>query len=176
MKRRYLFGFLMVLVIGCTVYAEQLSKIGVVDFNSIYENFFKESSAWRVIDQIDETYSQYMAAKKNELDILEEKKMIAINTGSEREELQLEAEIYDLKEHLRNYHDFMSMKRQREIEKIRESDTLAAEIVKAISYIAENEGFSAIFRSDDPNLLWYSIEVDITEKVLERLRVNATTN
>lgn len=176
MIRRLPFGILLTFITLSAVFGEQLSKIGVIDFNSIYENFFKESSAWRVIDQIDETYSQYMAAKKDELDILEEKKMIAINTGNEREELQFEAEIYDLKEHLRNYHDFMSMRRQREIEKIRESDTFAAEIVEAISYIAENEGFSAIFRSDDPNLLWYSIEVDVTEKVLERLRVNTTTN
>jgi outer membrane protein len=50
------------------------------------------------------------------------------------------------------------------------SSDFSREIIKAVEYVAENEGFSIVFRKKDPNILYYNYEVDITEKVLEYLR------
>ena len=54
-------------------------------------------------------------------------------------------------------------------EKYASSLSMTTEIYDAIVFVAESEGFSFVMKKSDPDLVWWSPDVDITDAVLNRL-------
>ena len=77
------------------------------------------------------------------------------------------------REYLKEFHSIWQNRINNKIQGVYQSSTFTAEILDAITYIAESEGYSMIMRTQDPNILWYNQEIDVTELVLERLRWQA---
>ena len=50
------------------------------------------------------------------------------------------------------------------------SPEFLGEVLDKIEFVAESEGYSIIFNSRDPNLIWWSQTVDITDKVIQILK------
>ena len=170
MKKRIFSVLLIVVAAQFTLHAEILSKIGIVNFSRIVEDYFAESAAWREIDSMRERYQEGKDEILEEIDELRVKKLEEERQGNEREALRLEDRIYQKQEYLKEFHSVWTNRINAKIETIYQSSTFTAEILDAIEYVAENEGYSIILRSQDPNILWYNREVDITELILERLR------
>ena len=63
----------------------------------------------------------------------------------------------------------MTNKINRLRENLQASSSLSAEILQAIEYVAEEEGYAVIYKAQDPNILFFSKDVDITELVIRRL-------
>ena len=158
------------------VYAEQLSKIGLVNFSKIIEDYFAESSAWREIDAMRSQYDEGKNEIIEEIDQLKLRKLEAQNTNDEMSVLRLEERIYQKQEYLKEFHNIWSSRINSKIENVSTSSSFTSEIYNVIKYIAESEGYSVILRTSDPNVLWYNQEVDITELVLDRLRRQAANS
>ena len=45
-------------------------------------------------------------------------------------------------------------------------------LYKAIQYVAESEGYSLVLKTSDADLVWYHTEIDITDKVIARVRAS----
>lgn len=170
MKKRIVFFFLIFFIVHVSLSAEILSKIGIVNFSRIVEDYFAESAAWREVDSMRERYEEGKNEILEEIDELRAEKLEAERQGDERKTLNLEDEIYQKQEYLKEFHSVWTNRINSKIETIYKSSTFTSEILDAIEYVAENEGYSIILRSQDPNILWYNREVDITDLVLERLR------
>ena len=153
--------------------AEQLSKIGIVNFSRIVEDYFAESSAWREIDSMREKYNDGKDEIIDEINDLKMEKLQAENDNNEIKILRLEDEIYTKQEYLKEFHSIWQNRINDKIQGVYQSSTFTAEILDAISYVAESEGFSMIMRTQDPNILWYNHEIDVTDLVLDRLRWQA---
>ena len=156
-----------------TVTAEQLSKIGIVNFSKIVEDYFAESSAWREIDAMRDKYNEGKDQILDEINELKMQKLEAENDGNELNVLKIDDQIYSKQEYLKEFHSIWQSRINNKVQGVYQSSTFTAEILDAINYIAENEGYSMIMRTQDPNILWYNQEIDVTEKVLARLRWKA---
>ncbi len=168
--------FLLTLIITVSVFslsAEQLSKIGIVNFSRIVEDYFAESSAWREIDAMREKYNEGRDEILEEINELKMKKLQADNNDDKIKSLKLDDEIYKKQEYLKEFHSVWQNRINNKTQGVYKSSTFTAEILDAIQYIAESEGYSMIMRTQDPNILWYNHEIDVTELVLERLRWQA---
>ncbi|MDC7225902.1 MAG: OmpH family outer membrane protein [Spirochaetales bacterium] len=168
--------FLTALILAVSVFslsAEQLSKIGIVNFSRIVEDYFAESSAWREIDSMREKYDEGKDEILDEINELQLEKLEAENDNDERKALKLDDQIYNKQEYLKEFHSIWQTRINNKIQGVYQSSTFTAEILDAITYIAESEGFSMIMRTQDPNILWYNHEIDVTDIVLERLRWQA---
>ena len=153
--------------------AEQLSKIGVVNFSRIVEDYFAESSAWREIDSMREKYNDGRDDILEEINDLKLEKLQAENDNDEIKALKLDDEIYNRQEYLKEFHSVWQNRINSKIQGVYQSSTFTAEILDAITYIAESEGYSMIMRTQDPDILWYNNEIDVTDLILERLRWQA---
>ena len=169
MKRTILLIFLLMFIAAWS-FSEQLSQIAVIDLSKIVSNYFKESQAWRELEEMTEQYEEEKEAILEELDQLEEKKIEALNEGEDEEALKIDDEIFSKKEYLQEYSRIKYNQIQKKRNSLVESPTFLSEILNVIKYIAENEGYSVVMRSRDPDLMWWSSEVDITDMVLQRLR------
>lgn len=168
--------FLVLILIAVSVFglsAEQLSKIGIVNFSRIVEDYFAESSAWREIDVMREKYNEGKDEILDEINDRKMEKLEAENNGDELAILKIDDEIYNKQEYLKEFHSIWQNRINSKVQGVYQSSTFTAEILDAIDYIAENEGYSLIMRTQDPDILWYNHEIDVTELVLERLRWQA---
>jgi len=144
--------------------------VGVVDLSRIVSDFFQESSAWREIEQLREKKENTMEERKDELNKLKQRKLEAQDEGKENLVLQLEEEIRQKEQYLKEYNRIMSQRIESKRNNLLTSSDFSKEIVQAVEYVAQQEGYSIVLRKKDPNIVYYNYEVDITEKVLEYLR------
>lgn len=169
MKKRSILILLMFIIFSAHIFAEKLTMIGIVDLTKIVSNYFKESSAWREIDELTQKVEETTNSKLDEIKTLQEKKIEAQNKGDDTLALQLDNEIEKKKQYLQEYHKIMSDRITSKKENLLASSGFSKEIIDAVSYIAEDQGFSIVLRKKDPNILYYNYEVDITDKVIDRL-------
>jgi outer membrane protein len=168
--KRALLILLVALLLPAAVSAAKLTMVGVVDLSRIVSDFFQESSSWREIEQLREKTQNTIEERKEELNRLQQRKLEAQDEGKENLVLQLEEEIRKKQEYLKEYNRIMSQRIESKRNNLLTSSDFSKEIVRAVEYVAEQEGYSIVLRKKDPNIVYYNYEVDITEKVLEYLR------
>lgn len=166
--RNTLIAALLLLFLS-NVGADQITKIAVVDYNRILSNYYGESQEVREIAQFEDEIRQQIIILDSEVKELENQLLEARQDGNQREILDLEAAIEDKKNFLV---DYIRVKRAQleEMKRRLESElSVVDEILVAIQYVAESNGFSMVLRKDDPTVLWYSFDIDITDDVLNHL-------
>ncbi len=174
MNRKLLIIGTITILLTTSAFAEKLTMIGVVDLTKIVSDYFKESTAWREIDELTRRVDESTNAKMNEIRELQEQKIDAENRNNDNLVLRLDDDILKKQQYLQEYHKIMSDRIASKKENLLTSSGFSREIIETIQFIAENEGFSIILRKKDPNILYYNYEVDITEKVIERLILRAS--
>lgn len=167
MKRFY--SLLLLFIFLMAGYGEIISRVGVVDLSRIFSQYFRESVSFRKIEELQQTYEEERQRIINQIDILKEEKLAAQSDGNESLVLRIDRQIDEKQVYLKDYHSVMTNKINRLQESLQASSSLSAEILQAIEYVAEEEGFAVIYKSQDPNILFFSKDVDITDLVLERL-------
>lgn len=152
------------------VMGETITRVAVVDLSRIFTHYFRESQAVRELERTNQRVEEEVDAIRDEIRRMEEQKIEAENDGDEREALRLDNEIFRKKEYLREYVRVKGNQLRQMRENLAGSSSFYQEVVAEIQYVAENEGYSLVVRSDGHSeLLWWTQEVDITELVLQRL-------
>jgi len=151
------------------LFAEKLTMIGIVDLTKIVSNYFKDSTAWREIDELTKKVEDTTNTRLEEIKALQVKKIDAENKGDNILSLQLGDEITKKKQYLQEYHKIMSDRISSKKNNLLTSSGFSKQIIDAISFIATDQGFSIVLRKKDPDILYYNYDVDITDKVIDRL-------
>ena len=172
MKHRFLTAVLLLGLFASPLFSEQLTTVGVVDLTKVTSAFFRDSQAVREIDELTAKLQTEIDGITAEINQLKERKFIAENGGNRQLSLQLDDEIYNKTNYLRDYYRIKSNQLQEKRNKLADSATFLSELQRAISFVAEDQGYNVILKSSDPNLLWWSKQVDITELVIQRLTQN----
>jgi len=162
-------AILLILCIPVILSADQITKIAVVDYNQILSIYYKDSDAVRELNQFEEDIKEDVLRRDNEIKELESQLLEARRDGEERKVLTLESQISEKKNILV---EFIKVKRSQlqEMKQSLESElTIVDEIAESLQFVAENNGFSMVFRKEDPSVLWYSYDVDITQEVINHL-------
>ena len=149
--------------------AEQITKVAVLDYTRILSAFYADSAEARRIDEMKTVFAQEVRRLQDEIQTLEEKKLDAENSGDSRSALDLDSAIQDKKQYYQEYVRVRGNQIQQAAANLGSSNELARDILKEIQYIAESNGYSIVLKRSDPDLLWWSYEVDITDLVLQRL-------
>jgi outer membrane protein len=166
--KKHLFISIM-LVLGLSGFAEQYTRIGVVDMTKISSNSYVESQDYRRLLELRDQYQAEIAAKNQNITQLENRKRQFEIDGNETEALRVENQIYAEQRRLR---DLVEIRQQRllDLKKAAMEDSSWLEnVLITIRRVAQSEGFSIVLRMDDENLLYFSDTVDITDLVIEQL-------
>ncbi len=153
------------------LWSEQLTKIAVVDVIKIYKAFFKESKAVRDLEEYKKKYEAELAKKDDQIDELEKQIQDAKKQGNQDEVLKLQAKKEDLRRDRNDYYrlHYREYVKQFDVIKKSQSQDLWLELIGIIEYIALKESYSVVLRIDDPYVIFYTKDVDITNKVLEEI-------
>jgi len=150
--------------------AAQLTQIGVINISRIISSYFEASYALREINDMQSKFDTEKQKILNNIQDLEQQKLDAQNSGDNQKALQLDNEIFKQKNYLQEFIRIKTNQINQKRNSLLQSPNFLSDLVKAIAYVAENEGYSIVLRSDDPSIMYWNKEVDITDKVIERLK------
>jgi len=152
-----------------TISAEQdIQKIGLVDSSKIISTYFQDSKAMRELKELKDAIIAVSNEIKEEIYELKRRKVAAEKRNDREEVLRFETLISDKEQFLKSYLQVKNKEYKRR-QSLALKDSFLLEVTEAIEYIAISEGYSVILERQNPLFLYYSIDIDITDKVLEYL-------
>lgn len=172
MKTRHIIAVLLLFTLaGASVNAEQLTTVAVVNLEQVLNEFFTQSQAVRAWRADVESFDQQRREIEAEITSLEDERLDASNRGNETAALRLEEQIDERRNFL---NEFVRIRRA-QLERRREElllgdDAFFRELDAAFAFVAQNQGYTVVIDSEQRGLLWFSDQVDITQRVINRLR------
>ncbi len=156
------------------VSAQQLTTVAVVDLSKVTTTFFAESQAVRDLKKKADDLRAEIARQQSDIQQLQQQKLAADQRGDNSASLQLEDQISKKQAFLEEFRRIKQEELNRQQKGLLQTNSaFYTQMYTAVSYVAESLGYSVVFDISNPNLLWWSPTVDITNQVIDRLR---TTN
>jgi outer membrane protein len=173
MKIRYFIFVMMSVCVLLPVSAEQLTTVGIVDVSRVSTAFFRDSQAVRELEDLTARLQKEIDGITAEINELKNRKLQAENSGDQARALKLDEEIYNKTNYLKDFFRIRNTQLQERRNRLAESSSFLNQLQQAIAFIAEDQGYNVIIKSSDPNLLWWSRQVDITDLIIARLLQNS---
>ena len=171
MKKTFL--FLLFIFATVAVYAQQqIPKIGVIDYARIIQRMMPNSDQLQEIKKIKQTIDAETASIEGEIaQLTKERDALAKKNKNNSGVNEINEQIASLKYYLQQF----TAEKNKELEEKKafapDTTEILSRIVNQIQYVAESEGYSIIFDSNDKNIIWWTQSVDITDKVMRKLRL-----
>ena len=163
-------GFILVLMFGSSVFAQQITKFGVVDTAKVYNAYFRNSAPVRNYDRKKSEFQQEINKYTDELQKLQSKKVEYEKNGNDALVLKTDAEIIKKKDFLIEYTNAKNAELESMQKTLQGSDAFYNKLYDTLSKVAEAGGYSMILSLQQSNsILWYSNSVDVTEQVIAEL-------
>ena len=163
-------GFILVLMFGSSVFAQQITKFGVVDTAKVYNAYFRNSAPVRNYDRKKSEFQQEINKYTDEIQKLQSKKVEYEKNGNDALVLKTDAEITKKKDFLIEYTNAKNAELESMQKTLQGSDAFYNKLYDTLSKVAEAGGYSMILSLQQSNsILWYSNSVDVTEQVIAEL-------
>ena len=156
-------------LVGVAASAEQLTTVAVIDITRVYNSFYRDSQQVRELENLRQQYQSEIESHRRELQRLEDRRAEAEERGDEELADELDQQILEKRQFLQD----LAARRQRQLDAREESlvsDEFLQQLLDAIEFVAESEGYTIVLRRDTEGLQWWSSAVDISDLVLDRLR------
>lgn len=155
-------------------WAQQITRVAVVDLPKVYATFFRDSKAVRDFEERGARVKAEIERMTAEIQTLQRSKVDAAAAGDQEKALRLEAEAARKDSFLREYYRVKTAELEDQRKKLSQSDAFLSQVLAAIGKVAEAEGFSVVLKlSDAAGVVWYSPTVDISDKVVQALLAEA---
>jgi outer membrane protein len=123
----------------------------------------------RELESLRQQYQAEIESHRRELQRLEDQRVEAENRDDDERVDELDQQILEKRQFLQD----LTARRQRQLDAREEnlvSDDFLDQLLDAIEFVAESEGYTVVLRRDTAGLQWWSSAVDISDLVLDRLR------
>jgi outer membrane protein len=157
---------------GLPVGAEQITRVGVLDIDKVYAVYFRESKAVKELQQKQAEVLREINRIDEDILSLESQKLDAESRGETDQALRLDTEIFKKKQFRDDYKRIKMDQIRKLSESLYRSDQFLDELLAAIQFVAESEGFSLVLNKSgqfSQFYFFYTKEVDVTEKVIQEL-------
>ena len=172
MKKRFfaLIGVLFFMAAGSGLYAQQITKFGVVDTAKVYNAYFRNSAPVRNYEKKKSEFQEEINKYTDELQKLQLKKLEYEKADNDAQAQRVQAEISKKSEFLVEYTNAKNIELESIQKSLQSSDAFYKKLYESLAKIAESGGYSMILSLQQSNaILWYSNSVDITEQVIAEL-------
>ncbi len=152
------------------IYAQQITKFGVVDTSRVYNAYFRNSASVRNYEKKKADFQQEINKYTDELQKLQAKKVDYEKAGNDAMVQKTQAEITKKTDFVVEYTNAKNVELESMQKTLQGSDTFYNKLYDTLSKIAESGGYSMILSLQQSNaILWYSNSVDVTEQVISEL-------
>ncbi len=166
------------IIIACSIlflsstglFAQQITRFGVVDTSRVYAAYFRNSTSVRNYEAKKTEFQNEINKRTDEIQQLKQQKAEYLNSGNESGALKIDSEIIKKTDYLTEYTNAKNVELESLKKSLQNSDSFYKKLYSTLGHVAESEGFSMILSLQQANaILWYSPSVDITDKVIAEL-------
>ena len=158
------------LLCGLSIFPQQeITRIGVVDTGKIYAAYYEDSKALRDLQEFKEAILEQSSSIQDEINELKNLKVDASRQAKREEAIRLEGQILAKENFLREYQRVKNLEYRSRLTKVELESVFLTEVADAIAFVAVSAGFSIVMEKQNPIFLYYTVESNITDKVLEHL-------
>ncbi|MCL2184503.1 MAG: OmpH family outer membrane protein [Treponema sp.] len=174
MNRKVVFFLLLNVICVGFAFSQQITRIAVIDLPRVYTTFFRDSRAVREFEERATRVQNDIDRMTKEIQDLRSRHADAISRDDQSEMIRIEAQINRRTENLREFYQARMAELERQKSNLMQSDSFLRQVHDEIRFIAESEGYSAVFDlKNTPGIIWHSPSVDITDKVLQSLNTRS---
>jgi len=148
-----------------------LTREALVDLNRVTTAFMKDSKDYRDVLAVETQYNATVDRLRREIAELQQQRLRAQEAQSSGLLRELTDKISEKEGYLNDYRRLEGARVAALKEKVATSDAFLVSLIQAIQFVAEAEGFAAV-RKITSDYLYYTAEVDITDKVILRMLKN----
>ncbi len=168
--KRYIITLLLFALSGM-LFSQQITRMAVVDYSRLLSVYYQDSRKIKEVNDFENEIMEELASIQDEISDLEEKKIDAERNGDQESVLSFDEMIDQKKKYQQDYLRIKKTQLNNMKEKYASSLSMTTEIYDAIVYVSQSEGYSFVMKKSDPDLVWWSPDVDITDAVLNRLSI-----
>lgn len=152
------------------LFAQQITRFGVVDTAKVYQAYFRNSAPVRNYESKKSEFQKEITKRTEEIQKLKQQKADLTASGNESNASKIDAEIIKKTDALTEYTNAKNVELESMKRNLQNSDSFYKKLYSVLERVAENEGYSMILSLQQDNaILWYSSSVDVTEKVISEL-------
>ncbi len=153
------------------LFAQQITKFAVVDTARVYQSYYSDSKAVRDYENKKAAFQSQIDSLTQELKDLNAQKVEYERSGRSLEASNVQEQINSKKRYVTEY----TRSKNAELAEIKKSlkadDAFYQKLYAILEDVAEREGYSMVLSVQQNNaILWYSDSVDITDKIIEKLK------
>jgi outer membrane protein len=158
---------------------QSITRFAVVDMNRITAAYAEQNANARSFNEKSARIQAEIEKLNRELQALNDK-LTEANANNENNEKQnqirtLENQIKTKTQAVQNYIKTSFAELERERAALAQNDSFVQQLSSILRVVAESEGYSMVLsKQDGSGILWYSPSVDITNKVIARIRTGNT--
>ena len=173
MNRKFIIVLISCLILGSfNLFAQQITKFGVVDTNRVYQSYFRDSGPVRNYESKKSEYQQEIASLTQELQELHNKKLEYQRNGEEAQALKIDTQITKKADYLKEYTNAKNIELESLLKSLQNNDSFYQKLYSTLEKIAESGGYSMILSlQQSEGILWYSSSIDITDDVIAQLGI-----
>jgi len=162
------------LLLGCVLVSlsaqSAITRFAVVDLNRITSAFSEQSVEFKAFNEKLSQFQAEMNRRSEELKELDVRLDEARQQGKQDQIRTLENQITTRRQAAKDYIEKMQAELEKDRDRLQRSNSFMSQVVNAVRVIAESEGYSMVLSKEGAGIIWNSPSVDITNKVIERLR------
>ncbi|MDR2314067.1 MAG: OmpH family outer membrane protein [Spirochaetaceae bacterium] len=154
-----------------------ITRFAVVDMNRITAAYAEQNVNARNFNEKSARIQAEIDKLNQELQVLNDKLTAATESNENPDQIKtLENQIRTKTQAVKNYIRTSFTELERERAALARNDTIVQELNSILRIVAESEGYSMVLsKQDGSGILWYSPSVDITNKVIARIRAGNTS-
>ncbi|TVR00218.1 MAG: OmpH family outer membrane protein [Spirochaetaceae bacterium] len=159
----------MLLAVATLAGAEQLTTVGIINIDRIYNSFYRDSQEVRELDRLRREYQDEIDSHVRELETLRQRLNTALDQNNRSTSDRLQTQVAEKERFIED----LARRRRAQLEARQArllSDDFLNRLQQAIQFVAESGGYTLVLRTDTEGLQWWSSAIDISDQVLARLR------
>jgi outer membrane protein len=148
---------------------QRLTNFCVVEVERINQVYFRESKRAKEYQAFRDLVKQELKTMDGEIEELRLKRVEAGRAGNTDESGRLDKQVAAKQAERDTYLKLQEQKRLKMLDDLLSNDRYYRDLTAAIEWVCHQEGYAAAFNLSETHLLWWDSEIDITDKVIERM-------
>lgn len=169
MKKGLLF-FLVFFAATAAFAQQQIPKIGVVNYSKIIQKVMPNQETIQEVRAIKKAMADETANVEGEIANLELERAEKLLADNRSDAAKIDEQIESLRYYLQQFIDDKNKELEGKKALMPDTTDSIAKVLTQIQKVAESEGYTVIFDSNDKNIIWWNQSIDITDLVMRKLK------
>ncbi|MBP5705828.1 MAG: OmpH family outer membrane protein [Spirochaetales bacterium] len=163
--KKYLCSIIMLVMAVAVMNASniKLEKIGIINLDLVMETIFTgKSKSMQAIAKEKKEFKEKLAKLEENINLLRE---ASLKEKDEQRKILIDKKLEETQKQYSDYYKVTSYKIEQKVKSIQ--GPILKEIYDVVQRISEKEGYSLIMEANTEGIFYYSVDSDITQKVVD---------